>query len=381
MTTRVGVNLLWLVPGQVGGSEEYWTRLLAAVGEAPAAAELDLRLYVHPAFPEVHPALAERFETVVGGAGGSRARRVAAEATWLARRVKDDGLAIVHHGGGTIPVRAGPRHVRQVLTVHDLQPLTFPEHFSRTKRTYLGRMLPRSVREADLVVTLTDFVADDVHERLGVPTEKLARVPPGIQAPPSASAADRQAVADRYRLGDRPFFLYPAITFPHKNHLFLVHAFAVVRARHPEALLVLTGGEGEREQLVRDAIHRLGLHDHVRRPGRIPAADLEVLYQSAAALALPSRYEGTGIPALEAMAAGCPVVASDSTGLPEVVADAGLLLGSRDINTWVEVLNEVLEQPALRTRLAEAGRARARSFSWTRSADALAGAYRRVLVE
>jgi glycosyltransferase involved in cell wall biosynthesis len=170
--------------------------------------------------------------------------------------------------------------------------------------------------------------------------------------------------------------LYPAITYAHKNHETLVAAFARLSAAHPEARLVLTGGEGSYEPIVRAAIHAYGLAGTVERTGRIPEADLDVLYRRATAMAFPSRYEGFGLPVLEAMARGCPVVASDVGGLPAVAGDAGVLVDPLDAAAWAEALTDLLERPERRTVLSRRGVERARRFRWPDAAAALASVYR-----
>ncbi len=149
----------------------------------------------------------------------------------------------------------------------------------------------------------------------------------------------------RFGIGDRSFFLYPAITYAHKNHCFLLEAFARVVGRHPEARLVLTGGSGKGEELVRGTIRELGLERHVLRLGRIPRPHVDALYHEATALVFPSRFEGFGIPLLEAMSRGCPVLAADATSLPEVGGDACLLLPLGDAEAWSSAMCRSHREP------------------------------------
>lgn len=371
---RVGVDLLFLRPGEVGGSEEYTVRGLTALAER-AAPDIEPVLFVLEPFRHAHPDLAAAFPTeVLRSRGRPRPVRVAAQSTWLARRVRRLDLDLVHHAGGTVPpVRAAPA----LLTIHDLQPLELPEHFSPLKRAYIRLAVPRSARAARLVVTPSEAARRSVVSLLGVPDDRTAVVPHGIDVAgldPTPSAADRAVAA---RLGvDGPFFLFPAIPYPHKGHAVLVEALG--RARHAEAHLVLTGGPGPEDATLAAAVERAGLGDRVHRTGRVPRPELEALYRTAAAVAFPSRYEGFGNPVLEAMGHGCPVLAADATALPEVVADAGVLLPPDDPQAWADAMDRLLDQPAERRRLAAAGRERAGAFPWSRTADALVDAYRRV---
>jgi alpha-1,3-rhamnosyl/mannosyltransferase len=368
------MNLLWLVPGVVGGSEEYTTRLLSALREADPD-DLDVTLYVNSLLVDAYPDLAQGFRTRIGPVtGANKASRVATENTWLGWRAHRDRIDVMHHLGGIFPAW---RPSSTVLTIHDLQPLAMPEHFSSAKRNFSAFVIPRSVRAAPVIVTLTEFTKRDLEERLDVAPERVVVVPPGFDVPVGDVPADAEArVRAAYQLGDAPYFLFPAKTWPHKNHEMLLRAFALVHRRRPDTMLVLTGGEAHRETRLRAVARELQVNDAVRRTGRIPASDVDVLYRGAVALAFPSLYEGFGIPVLEAMSRGCPVLAADATALPEVVGGAGLLLPPNDPESWSEAMVRVLEDEPLRERLISAGHRRAREYEWTASAAVLADVYR-----
>lgn len=370
----IGVNLLWLVPGEVGGSEEYTVRLLLALA-ALAPADLDVTLFANGSLGEAHPALVDALPTVVAPVSGTnRPLRVVAESTWLARETRRRGLAAVHHAGGTMPTVAP---APGLVTLHDLQPISHPERFSVLKRTYIRTVVPPSLRRARTVITLTDFTAADAVARCGIDPGRIRRVPSGIDPPGPPPPGDVVAdVLARYGLDGRRIVLYPAITYPHKNHETLVRAFARLADDRPDAMLVLTGGAGPCEAQVIAAVEALGLVDRVRRTGRIPAADLDVLYRCASVVAVPSSYEGFGLPVLEAMAYGRPVVVSGVGGLPSVVGDAAPLVAPYDAGAWATALAAVLDDPGHAAALAEAGGRRAAAFPWRASAEALAAAYR-----
>jgi len=370
MTTRVGINLLWLRPGEVGGSEESTIASLRALAHRDDP-DLDLCLYVTEPLRRAHPDITSAHPVEVlplSGIPMARAGRIAAETTWLAARTR--GVDLVHHAGGTAPpLRTAP----YVLTVHDLQPLERRATHSRLKRAYLGTAIPLSVQAARLVAVPSEFVRQSVLDRVRVDPARVVVIPHGVDVLPAATPADVLNV--RYRL-DGPVVLYPAITYPHKNHAVLVDAFAAVVAAHPDALLVLTGGRGGAEDQVRARVDRLGLADRVRRTGRISAADVAGLYREAAVVAVPSRYEGFGLPAVEAMAYGAPLVAAAATALPEVVGDAGILVDPDDNAGWATAIIELLESPDRGARLAEAGLVRAQRYSWPANAAGLADLYR-----
>jgi len=372
---RVGVNLLWLVPEVVGGSEEYVTRLLRGLGELDPP-DVDLRLYALDEMAAAHPDLAGRHPLrTVPLRGRLKGLRVAAETTWLAQQVRRDGVEVMWHPGGVIPPLTGG--AATVLTVHDLRPLDLPEGFSRTKVAYLRTVLPRSVRRADQVTAPSQQVVDELVARFAIPAERARPVPHGIGpelfGPVPSDQVER--VRRAYDLRGR-WLLYPVITHPHKDHVTLVRAFSALASTHPDVDLVLTGGEGPAEAVVRAAIEDSGVAERIRRPGRVPRADLDALLDGAAAVAFPSRFEGFGNGALEALARGTPVVASDATSLPEVVGPGGLLVPPGAVEAWTSALARVLDDAALASGLGEAGRAHAARFTHRAAAEALLSALR-----
>jgi len=371
---RIGVNLLWLVPGEVGGSEEYTVRLLAALKEF-GSDDVEIVLYVNRRFGAAYPDLASSFLT--RGApvsGSSRGLRVMLESTWLAVRSRLDGCALVHHAGGTMPM---VRTVPGILTMHDLQPLVNPERFGLIKGTYIRILAPRSLKKAKVVVCLSDFVANDVIDRVGVRPEDIEIVPCGVSDPGAAFDQQRsRALLEGLDLSDHPFVIYPAITYPHKNHATLVAAFARIADQVDDARLVFTGGAGASDAVVESTIAAYGLQSKVIRTGRIPESDLDLLYRAATMMAFPSLYEGFGVPILEAMSRGCPIVSSDAGSLPEVVGDAGELVDPIDVAGWANAMLALLTDPTRRTVLTRRGFDRATQFSWSGSAQTLLSVYR-----
>ncbi|MEO7429463.1 MAG: glycosyltransferase family 1 protein [Acidimicrobiales bacterium] len=367
----IGINLLWLVPGEVGGSEESTLASVRALVEL-ADPSLDLRLFVLESMLNAHPDVTSSLPTeVLPLSGQARWARVAAETSWLAARSR--GLDLVHHAGGTAPpLRTTP----YVLTLHDIQPLEAQATHSAIKRAYLSAAIPPSVRRARLTAVPSEFVRRAVLTRLKVDPDRVVVVPHGVDV--LAAPTPVAVLRERYRL-DGPVVLYPAITYPHKNHAVLIDAFAEVVRRHPDALLVLPGGRGGEEDRLRDRIDGLGLRPRVRRTGRISAADVAGLYGEAAVVAVPSRYEGFGLPAAEAMAYGAPLVAAASTALPEVVGDAGRLVDPDDVGGWADAIAGLLDDTGERRRLADAGRRRALRYTWGANAAALAAVYHRAL--
>jgi alpha-1,3-rhamnosyl/mannosyltransferase len=263
-----------------------------------------------------------------------------------------------------------------VLTLHDLQPLERDATHSALKRAYLGRVVPRSLQGARSVIVPSAFVRDTVTELGEVDADRIVVVPHAVEPYPAPTA--RAELIARHGLHG-PVVLYPAITYPHKDHATLVAAFARVHERHGDAVLVLTGRSDRSEADVMGLVERLGLTGHVRRLGRVSDADVAGLYRMATIVAVPSAYEGFGLPAVEAMAYGVPVVATDATALPEVVGDAGVLVPGGAVEEWAAAISDLLDDPDERARLAEAGRLRAARYSAAANAASLAEVYRAAL--
>jgi alpha-1,3-rhamnosyl/mannosyltransferase len=248
-----------------------------------------------------------------------------------------------------------------------------PDNFSVAKQRYLRWRLPSTVRRSRLLITLTEHTKRSIVERFGRSPDDIALVPPGFTL--TLSAEPEGDPITTYGI-DGPFFVYAAITYPHKNHALLLRAFALLLERHPEALLVLTGGEAGEEAKVTADIERLGIADRVRRVGRVPRGDLDWFLHHAVALTHPSRFEGFGLPVLEAMGHGCPVLVAATTAVPEVAGDAAILLSPDDPEAWATAMAEVLEDEDTQVQLRNAGIARVAEFQWAASAEHLADAYR-----
>lgn len=372
MTPRVGLNLLWLVPGVVGGSEISTVTTLRALAAARPA-DLDHVLFVLEPFAESYPELCSAFEThTIGLRGALKPARVGVEQTWLPWQARRLGLGALHHLGGTATLVGGPP---TCLSIHDLQPFDHPENFHPAKRAWLELAVARSVRRSEVVLVPSEWVRQTVLDRFGPPPLQVVVVPHGL--PPLLDGTPEAELRGRYGLrGD--VVLYPTITYPHKDHVTLVRAFARAVGER-DATLVLTGGEAGAEAAVRSAIESSGVRSRIVRTGAIPRADVVGLVELAAIVAVPSRYEGFGIPVLEAMARGRAVVASDAAALPEIVGDGGLVVPAGDLDAWSAVLQELLDDPSRRARLGRRGRLRAGWFTPEANLAATLDAHRRTL--
>lgn len=232
----------------------------------------------------------------------------------------------------------------------------------------------------DVVAVPSAFVRDRLVRLVDVDEDKIVVVPHGAPAVGSIdgdSAMTEDEVRRDFRL-EGPYVLYPAITYPHKNHRVLVEALSVC-AKDPDApTLVLTGSAGEADAEIAELIERRGVAHLVRRVGRVTQAEVVALERHASLVAFPSRYEGFGLPVLEAFELDTPLAASSAASLPEVVGDAGILLDPDDVDGWAEAMmagsqGAFVSAEASRRRLERAAR-----FSWDRIVPSLVELYRRV---
>ena len=272
------------------------------------------------------------------------------------------------------------RRARRVLTVHDLAFLLYPECADARLREYLMSVVPRSVRAADFVVADSANTQNDVICLLGADPARTAVVPGGVE--PRFHPASAEAVADlRRRLGlVEPFVLSIGMIEPRKNWQGLIRAYSIVRARQnlPHRL-VLAGPPGWLSDSILEERDRSPFRNDVIFPGFVADEDLQTVYSAADVFAFPSFYEGFGLPPLEAMACGTPVVVSDAASLPEVVGGAGLMVPADDTEALASALERALLDELLRARLRADGLARAATFTWSAAAEALLAVYRQVM--
>ncbi len=292
------------------------------------------------------------------------------------RRLKPDLFHAPHY---VVPI-SPPR--RTVVTIHDLMHLTRPEHGALPKRLYARVMLRRAVEAAARILTPSEATRREIVAFDARADAKAVVIPnavdPRFLAPQTES--DRARVRSAYGL-DARYVLFAGNDKPHKNLEGLLAAFARFAKRDWARLLVLAGGARPRAGARLEAIERHGLLTRVRDLGVVPDGDLVALMAEADALALPSLAEGFGLPVLEAMAAGTPVVCSNRGALPEVAGDAALVVDPLDADALAGALLRITSDETLRRDLAARGRERAARFSAREAARRTADVYREVLEE
>jgi glycosyltransferase involved in cell wall biosynthesis len=281
----------------------------------------------------------------------------------------------VLHSPDFIPPAFGAR--RRVITVHDLSFLHYPEHLTAESRRYYNEQIGWAVAAADRISADSEHTRQDLIRLVGAPPDKVRTIPlaanPLYRKPVAAEAVGATLAGLGLEAG---YVLFVGTLEPRKNVPLLLRAYQTARGEGGVTVpLVLVGSKGWLYDEIFATVEVLELRDAVRHLGGVDDATLAHLYHGAGLLAMPSLYEGFGLPALEAMHCGCPVVASDRGSLPEVVGEAGLLLPPDDTAAWAGAMVRVLGDGALRAEMARGGRRKAETFSWEMTARATLALY------
>jgi glycosyltransferase involved in cell wall biosynthesis len=325
--------------------------------------ETDYILLCQPADVDVARQLGDNFRSVSVGA---RPYSVA-EQFAVPHAVHGLGVDAFHTPHYVLPPLVD---VPSVVTIHDCIHLMFPQYLpNRVAYLYARAFLWTAAHRSAKVLTVSEASKRDILRFYSIPEDKIEVIYNAIDdrygVPPSEEEFTR--VRERYQL-DREFILYAGNIKPHKNLERLIAAYHQLRSEGFEHLtLLIIGDEISKYPMLRRAVHRYKLHKHVRFLGFVPDRTLAVLYRLASVFVFPSLYEGFGLPPLEAMASGTPVVTSNVSSLPEVADDAAILIDPYDPAAIANGIRQVLTNPALRAQLVARGLARVREFSWERS--------------
>jgi len=354
---RVGLNLVFLVPGETGGMETYARGLIPRLH----AAGVDPICFVNRE-TEGEDLRAET--VVVPVRAANRLQWVLGEQLYVPRLARRAGCRLVHSLASTAPLRG---RFAQVVTIHDLHYRTVPQaHFGLRARG-MAALVPAAAKRADRIIAVSQATRLELVSLLGIPAERIDVVAHGADLPDTSPTAPAE-LRERLGLGARPVVLTTGGTRPHKNIRRLVDAMAGL-----DAVLVVTG-YATPEDATLDG-------PGVVRTGQLSQADLEGLYALAEVVSYPSLAEGFGLPVLEAMARGVAVACSAGGALEEVAGPAAVLFDPRSTDAIREAVGGLLGDAAERERRAALGRARAASFTWERAAEATADVYRRAVGE
>jgi alpha-1,3-rhamnosyl/mannosyltransferase len=269
-----------------------------------------------------------------------------------------------------------PTQTIVVATVHDLTNFSHPEHHIRLNRWLHGKRLRWIERNADRIIASSESTRADLLRYTGISADRVECVHLAHAHGERADAGTIASSLARLGLAGKRYILSVGTLEPRKNHQRLIDAFAGMPTRSEETHLVLAGGPGWKMSEIHQALADSPVRDRIHTPGRVSATDLQALYSGATVFAFPSLYEGFGIPLLEAMAAGTPILTSNISSMPEVAGDAALMVDPTSVTAIRAGLERLLTDAQLRADLSERGRVREREFNWARTAQMTLESYR-----
>ena len=371
----MGLNLVYLVPGETGGMETYARELIPALlAERP---DLRITAFVNrEAGDQTGPWSDLATQVVVPVRARRRAEWIRGEQLLLPRFAKRAGVGIVHSLASTAP---GSGSFRRVVTIHDLIYHLFPEAHTGVRSKGMAILVPLAARRSQRIITPSVSTRDDLVRLLKIPEEKIDVVPEGLGSTRSEATPEPELRA-RLDLGERQVVLTASAKRPHKNLLRLLEAWALLPTGD-RPVLVLPGYPTPHERELRERAAALGIEGDTRFVGWVSTADLEGLYRLAECFVYPSLYEGFGLPVLEAMARGVPVACSDRGSLGEVAGGAALMFDPESPRAIGDAVRNLFDDPGTRERLRAAGLERAHAFSWRATARATLRTYDIVLRE
>ncbi len=366
---NIGIDAHMLGQNETGNE----TYILELVRHAPRQAPAH-QFFVYVENPDAVPAQVRAYANV--RIVPLQTHSAAARLLWeLPRRAAQDALDVLHISYNAplyVPLRCA-----LVVTVHDISFERHPEWFPVRLRWFLKASVRRSARAARQVITVSEWCRRDLIKTYRLALERVAvtHEAAGEAFQPQRERAALDAIRAKYNTGER-FILAVGNVQPRKNHLRLLEAFAQARNAGLHAYkLVLAGQAHWQSETVRRAARALG--DAVILTGYVPDADLPMLYNAADMFCYPSLYEGFGLPVLEAMACGAPVITSNETALPEVAGDAAYLVDPRDVRALTRAIVQVAADENLQRELKARGLARANQFSWACLANQTIAVYER----
>jgi glycosyltransferase involved in cell wall biosynthesis len=394
---RIGLVILLFEPGNMGGVETYLRNLISHLAQVDQENEyiilinqkayLDLEL-PSPNFKKVviqppsnlltlwPKRITRKLKYILVG----RRHQTTFIEELLAEEISRLDLDLLHHPFGLIHPLSNS--LPTALTFWDMQHEFFPEFFSEYEIQWRERHYKPSVHLAERIIVASNFTRETLTSRYGIGSERISLIYFGVGSEFQKPISPQQTaeLKKRYDLSDN-FIFYPAATYPHKNHIRLVQAFKMVYDKIKDVQLVLTGAAMTNEAELQAAIKDLNLEKRVRRLGFIPSGDLPVLYAAASMMVFPSLFEGYGIPLLEAMSAGCPVISSNACSLPELAGEAAMLIDPLDVEAIAEAIVCLWQDRDLANQLVLLGRRQAAKFSWPEAAKQTVEVYKAVYAD
>lgn len=373
---RIGINTLFLIPGKVGGSEVYLRNLLFHLAKIDKQNEYILFTnkensntfqISQPNFTEVLCPIEAAF----------RPARILWEQFVLPFQIKKYAISVLHSPGYTAPILAP---CRSVVTIHDMNCFYYPEDFSRLAIPLLRILVSLAARASDRVIVVSRNSKNHLVKILKMPENKICVIYiAGSSYLSVATAAEnevREKLKKRYGVGNK-FILNVSASHPHKNLHRLIEAYDILCKKHRiDCQLVIVGIKGRAQTSLMNSAKELSLEKRIIFTGWVSNEDLSSLYSAAQLFVFPSLFEGFGIPVLEAMACGIPVVCSNATSLPEVAGEAAILVTPYCVDEIAEAMYRALTDETLRAILLQKGLKRAGQFSWEKTARDTLDAYK-----
>ncbi len=362
---RIGINALYLIPGRVGGTETYIRNLVKALAKVDGKNEYFI--FINSESRGIFENIAPNMQVVRCHFRATRRPvRILYEQVVLPIKVKLRRLDVLLGAGMTAPFFTP---ARSVVAIYDLQHENQPGNFSRVQLFFLKSIIRMSARRADHIITLSEKARADIMRHYGIPEGRVSAVPLAAERAVFHRYPGEEAERTRKKYSlPRRFIVYLASSLPHKNYTRLLPAFKEVLKDDPAVKLVLTGARDYGAEEVREKIRDLGLAKDVIMLDWLPFEDIPLIYSASSMLVFPSLHEGFGLPIIEAMACGVPVVCSDLEPMREVAGGAALLVDPLDEKSIAGGIKRVLSDGDLRRGLIQRGLKRAREFSWEKTA-------------
>ncbi len=382
---HIGLYTLFFTPGQIGGIEIYLRHLVTAIGKVDQVNQYTLFVGNHnqdifkdityPNLKHVNISLTPPSTPLFIRA----LRKLKIIPSYITQQLYAHPVDLLHYPGTTIDQLEIKTPC--VLTMHDLQQEYFPEFFSAEVLAWRKANFKPSAQKARRIITVSEYTRQTIIKKYDIPTQKVQTIHHGINKifHPLISQDTIIKVRQKYRLPEQ-FIFFPANPWPHKNHARLFEVLKLLKQKYRASCRLVLSGIFESEQsnlqsLVADA----GVSNKVHILGYIPYQDLPGIYATATMLVFPSLFEGSGIPVLEAMACGCPVICSNTTSLPELAGEAAILVNPLDVAQMAEGIYNVFSSQSLRNSLSQKGLGQAKNFSWERAAQQTVEVYQSVL--
>lgn len=362
---RIGINTLYLLPGKVGGSETYITNIVKCLSRLDK--DNEYIIFINNECKGYFEKLAPNIKTILCPFNAaSRPIRILWEQLILPFQIKKHKIDLLFSGGFTAPFVCP---AKSVLMVFDMQHINQPENFSKVFLFFLKTIIYMSVKSADHILTLSNNSKNDITGHYNITPENVTATYLASDSDVfyKRSEDEVDGVRNKYNLPER-YLYYGAASLPHKNHKRLLNVFKSIKKNLPDVKLVLTGARDYGEGSIAEHIKSLDLDDDVILLGWLSFDEVAAIYSGAELFVFPSLHEGFGMPVLEAMACGTPVVSSNIEPLKEIVADGAILFDPYDEESMKETILSVLSGSELKNSLIKKGTDRADFFTWENTA-------------